>query len=96
MKKETFDELLTSIEQGGKILRGKTPPSHSFRIDEPDVPAIRRHLGLTQQSFAALLGNSLATLRNWEQGHRKPKGAARVPLCVAAKNPRAVLDAAHS
>lgn len=96
MKKETFDELLTSIEQGGKILRGKKPPSRSFRIDEPDVPAIRRHLGLTQHRFAELLGISLATLRNWEQGRRKPEGAARVLLCVAAKNPRAVLDAVHS
>jgi putative transcriptional regulator len=96
MKKKAFDELLTSIEQGGKILQGKKAPARSFRIDEPDVPAIRRHLGLTQQKFATLLGISLATLRNWEQGRRKPEGAARVLLCVAAKNPRVVLDAVHS
>ncbi len=96
MRKETFDELVTSIEQGGKILRGKKVPTRSFRVDDPDVPAIRRHLGLTQQRFAALLGISVATLRNWEQGRRKPEGAARVLLTVAAKNPRAVLDAVHS
>ena len=92
MKKETFDELLTSIEQGGTLLRGKKAPSRSFRIDSPNVSAIRRHLGLTQQKFAELLGISPATLRNWEQGRRKPEGAARVLLCVAAKYPRAVLD----
>jgi putative transcriptional regulator len=92
MKKETFDELLTSIEQAGTILRGKKLPSRSFRIDRPNVQKIRRNLGLTQEQFAALLGISPATLRNWEQGRRKPEGAARVLLCVAAKYPRAVLD----
>ncbi len=95
MKKEAFDELLASIEQGGRILRGKKVPVRAFNVDEPDVPAIRRHLGLTQQRFATLLGISLATLRNWEQGRRKPDGPARVLLCVAAKNPKAVLDAIH-
>ena len=92
MKKKIFDELLTSIEEGGAILRGKKVPSRSIRIDSPDVLKIRRHLRLTQQQFAELLGISPATLRNWEQGRRKPEGAARVLLCVAAKYPRAVLD----
>jgi putative transcriptional regulator len=92
MKKKIFDELLTSIEQGGTILRGKKAPSRTFRVDNPDVSAIRRHLGLTQQKFAELLGISPATLRNWEQGRRRPEGAARVLLCVAAKYPRSVLD----
>jgi putative transcriptional regulator len=92
MKKEIFDELLTSIEQGGTILRGKQTPSRTFRVHNPDVSAIRRHLGLTQQKFAELLGISPATLRNWEQGRRRPEGAARVLLCVAAKYPRSVLD----
>jgi len=92
MKRETFDELVTSIEQGGAIVRGKKAPSRTFRIQSPNVSAIRRHLGLTQEKFAELLGISPATLRNWEQGRRKPEGAARVLLCVAAKHPRAVLD----
>ena len=92
MTKDVFDELLMSIEQGGRILRGKKAPSRSFRVDKPNVSAIRRHLGLTQQKFAELLGISPATLRNWEQGRRKPEGAARVLLCVAAKYPHAVLD----
>jgi putative transcriptional regulator len=92
MKKDVFDELLVSIEQGGRILRGKKAPSRSFRVDKPNVLAIRRHLGLTQQKFAELLGISPATLRNWEQGRRRPEGAARVLLCVAAKYPHAVLD----
>ena len=68
MKKETFDELLSSIEEGGSILRGNKAPRRAFRIDNPNVSAIRRHLGLSQQKFAELLGISPATLRNWEQG----------------------------
>lgn len=96
MKKETFDELMTSIEQGGSILKGKKMPSRKFKIEDPDVPEIRRHLGLTQQKFAMLLGISLATLRNWEQGRRKPDGPARILLCIVAKHPKTVLDAVHA
>jgi putative transcriptional regulator len=43
-------------------------------------------------SAEALLGISVATLRNWEQGRRSPEGPARVLLRVAAKHPEAVLD----
>ena len=92
MKKETFQQLLTSIQEGGDILRGKTKADRVFNLDEPDIPEIRKHLGLTQDKFALLLGVSAATLRNWEQGRRKPGGAARVLLCVAAKHPKAVLE----
>jgi putative transcriptional regulator len=92
MKKEVFEELLTSIGQGGAIVKRRKAPSREFRIDSPDVSAIRKHLGLTQQKFAELLGISPATVRNWEQGRRKPEGAARVLLCVAAKYPGAVLE----
>jgi putative transcriptional regulator len=96
MKNSTFDELLTSLKQGGSILRGKRASSRTFHLDDPDVTAIRRHLGLTQQKFAELLGISPATLRNWEQGRRKPAGAARILLCVAARYPEAVLDTVKS
>ena len=96
MKKETFDELMMSIEQGGAILKGQKTPSRRFTIEDPDVPEIRRHLGLTQEKFAMLLGISLATLRNWEQGRRKPGGPARILLSIVAKYPKTVLDAVHA
>ena len=57
------------------------------------VPAIRKQLGLSQQQFAALMGVSVATLRNWEQGRREPHGAARSLLLVASREPAAVLKA---
>jgi putative transcriptional regulator len=75
---------------------GKQAPSHALRIENPNVAEIRRHLGLTQQQFTELLGISPATLRNREQGRRKPEGAARVLLCVAAKYPKEVLDTVNA
>ena len=45
--------------------------------------------------FAAMLGISVKTLRNWEKGRRIPQGPARVLLQVAAKHPEAILDTVH-
>ena len=58
-----------------------------------DVRAIRRQLGLTQAQFAARYGFSLETIRNYEQGHRRPAGPARVLLKVIASEPDAVTRA---
>jgi putative transcriptional regulator len=95
MKKELFAELVESIQEGGKILRGAAKPKRSFKYDEPDARVIRERLGLSQHKFSVLLGISAATLRNWEQRRRKPHGAARVLLRIAAKNPKSVLEAVH-
>jgi len=58
------------------------------------IPATRQRLGLSQAQFSRLLGISVRTLHHWEQGTRRPTGAARVLLRVAAQNPDAVLAAA--
>lgn len=93
MKKELFAELLASVEEGGAILRGRRRPARAFRVDPPEIRALRERYGLTQERFATLMGiNSVATLRNWEQGRRRPEGSARILLSVVAKHPRAVLD----
>jgi putative transcriptional regulator len=63
-------------------------------INVPDVAATREKTGLSQSQFAQLLGVSLRTLQDWEQGRRAPSGAARTLLMIAAKNPRALLDVA--
>jgi putative transcriptional regulator len=57
------------------------------------VSAAREKLGLTQHEMAVLLGISPRTLQNWEQGQREPDQAAKILLRVAAKHPRAVLEA---
>lgn len=96
MNDELFDELLESIRQGGAILRGDSIPSRTFSLEEPDVAAIRAEYGLSQDKFASLLGISVRTLQNWEQGRRQPQGPAKVLLRVAARHPGAVLDAVSS
>lgn len=63
-------------------------------INLPDVAAIRMATGLSQTRFAELLGVSLRTLQDWEQGRRTPSGAARTLLLVAAKNPQVLLEVA--
>jgi putative transcriptional regulator len=95
MKQELFEELLESVREAKAIMRGEKPPSRVFVYDEPNVKTIRRRFKLSQPKFAGLLGISVGTLRNWEQGRRQPEGAARVLLLVAAKHPDAILDAVH-
>jgi putative transcriptional regulator len=92
MKDELFTELVDSIRESGAILRGRTPPSRAFVADGPNIKRIRANYKLSQGQFAAMLGISLGTLRNWEQGRRTPEGPARVLLQVAASHPDAVLD----
>lgn len=92
MKNELFYELQKSIKEGGKILNGKKSPSREFNFDNPDPKFIRAEMGLSQSKFAQLLGVSVSTLQNWEQGRRKPEGSAKVLLNVAANYPEAVLN----
>ena len=92
MKDDVFTELLESVRQGGEILRGEREPSRVFTAAEPDARKIREVYGLSQEKFASLIGISVGTLRNWEQGRRNPEGPAKVLLRVAAKHPEAVLD----
>jgi len=96
MKDELFDELVNSMREGADILRGKSEPARSFELEPLDIKAIREQFALSQSQFAALLGVSVKTLQNWEQGRRKPDGAAQVLLQVAAKHPETVWDVAHS
>ena len=63
-------------------------------INVPSVAAIRERTQLSQTKFASLLGVSVRTLQEWEQGRRAPSGAARTLLMVAAKNPQALLEVA--
>ncbi len=94
MKKELFDELLKSVKQGGAIMNRTLKPTRTFTFSESEVKKVRNQYGLSQDKFAILMGISTATLRNWEQGRRKPEGPARILLQVAEKHPDALLDLA--
>lgn len=57
-----------------------------------DVAALRNFIGLTQAEFAQAIEISVHTLRNWEQGRRKPEGPALALLRIAARHPRIILE----
>ena len=52
------------------------------------VTAARAGAGLSQAGFAKLLGVSVRTLQEWEQGRKRPSGAAKVLLKIAAEHPK--------
>jgi putative transcriptional regulator len=80
-------EILRGIRE---IKRGE----HGRVITVPPVAAVRESTGLSQSQFARLLGVSVRTLQEWEQGRRAPSGAARTLLLIATKNPRALREVA--
>jgi putative transcriptional regulator len=82
---------------GAEILRGLREikrGEYGRVINVPNVARTRGATGLSQAQFARLLGVSVRTLQDWEQGRRAPSGAARTLLMVAAKNPQALLEVA--
>jgi putative transcriptional regulator len=93
MNKIEFAKLVASVKQAGKIRRGEMKASRVFNLKPVDVKAIRNKLGLSQGDFATMIGVSVATLQNWEQGRRRPDGPAQALLKVAAAKPQAVVDA---
>ena len=84
-KRNIGREILAGLRQ---LKRGE----HGRVIAVPSVASIREGTGLSQPRFAELLGVSVRTLQEWEQGRRAPSGAARTLLLIAARNPRALVD----
>ena len=78
-------EILSGLRE---IKRGE----HGRIITVPDIAKTRAKVGLSQTQFAQLMGVSVRTLQDWEQGRRRPSGAARTLLIIADKNPQAILD----
>lgn len=93
MNDQDFADLVESIEQAGKIKRGEMKPSRRFEFSPLDIKEIRRQLNKSQSEFALMIGVSIATLQNWEQGRRKPEGPARALLQVASVHPEVVSQA---
>lgn len=96
MRQKDFDRLVASVKQAGAIRRGRLKPGRVTEFRPEDVRAIRGKLEKSQEEFALMIGVSVATLQNWEQGRRQPEGPARALLRVAAKNPQAVAEALAS
>ncbi len=83
-------ELLTSVREMKAGIRG--------RIHRPEISEVahaRLVSGLSQTAFAALLGISVRTLQDWEQGRREPSGAARTLFRVAERHPEVLQELAE-
>jgi len=93
MKENDFNNLVKSIKQAGRIKKGQLKPSRSFKFSPFDIKSIRKKLHKSQTEFALMIGVSVSTLQNWEQGRRKPEGPARALLKVASENPEVVSKA---
>ena len=96
MKNNDFKELLNSIDQARKIHKGKLKPGRIFKFNPVAVKNIRKKLHVSQSKFAHMIGVSIDTLQNWEQGRRNPEGPALALLKVAETDPETVMKALHS
>jgi putative transcriptional regulator len=82
-------ELLESVRQ---VKTGQA--GHVHRVPMSSVTEARTKSGFSQSQFATLMGVSKRTLQEWEQGRRKPSGAAQTLLAIAAKRPEILREAA--
>ena len=81
-KRNLGAELLESVRE---MKTGRATKLHTVAI--PPVVSARMKSGLPQSSFAKLLGVSVRTLQDWEQGRREPSGAAKTLIAIAERSP---------
>ncbi len=95
MGKKAFEAIAAGLREALAYTEGDQTKGRVTRVRVPDVDvgSMRGKLGLSQGDFAAAFGVSVATVRNWEQGRRRPEGPARVLLAIIEKAPEAVLGA---
>ncbi len=82
-KRDLAAELLQSVREmkAGKVAVVTSP-----------VIEARKKTGLSQSQFAALIGVSVRTLQNWEQGRKQPSGAAKTLIKVAERHPEVLQE----
>ena len=91
-KRNLFEEIKSSLEE----YRDHPEKMKRYEISPVDVKAVRAKLGMSQSQFALCLVIPIKTLQKWEQGERRPDGAANALLRVMDKEPEAVIRALHA
>lgn len=92
---ELGEQLLEGMQNALAYAKGKPVPGTRttvVQVPAMDVRAIRERLGMTQASFAEAFGFSLSSIRNWEQGIRRPEKAARLLLALIDRHPETVRE----
>lgn len=86
-KRNLGAELLQSIQQMKSGQKGSTQ-----QVQLSQVVEARQKVGFSQRQFAELMGVSLRTLQEWEQGRRNPSRAASSLLRIAIERPDVLRD----
>lgn len=86
-KRDLGAELLKSVRQ---MKAGRAGKIHKVAVSP--VVSARMKSGLSQSAFAKLLGVSVRTLQDWEQGRRQPSGAAKTLIAIADRRPKVLLE----
>ena len=92
MSKE-FESIKKGLEQAIDHAKGKPVKAIIHEFGPLDVKEIRAQVDMSQSEFASALGISVATLRHWERGDRKPHGPALALLNAVKRKPKAVISA---
>jgi putative transcriptional regulator len=85
-------EILAGIEEIQQFKKGQIK-LHTTELSAPSLPdVIRSKLKMSQANFAAMIGVSIRTIQDWEQGRREPQGAAVGLLRIADQHPEVFAD----
>ena len=93
MNRELFEDLSKRIKEAGKIRRGRAKASRTFKYNAVNIHKHRKSVKVSQSQFARMIGVSVDTVQNWEQGRRTPRGPAMALLRVFEENPKVVVNA---
>ena len=90
---KAFESIKQGLTEAIAHAKGESVAVKTYQPKAVDVKLLRKNVKMTQEQFAARFGFSVATVRHWERGDRRPHGPALVLLDVIEKNPSAVLSA---
>ncbi len=93
MMTKAFTKIVAGLNDATAYLDGDTSRGSVRLIDVVDVKRVRERTGLSQPKFSEAYGIPIGTLRNWEQGIRKPDEPARALLTIIYNNPQGALEA---
>lgn len=95
MSGTAFNKIMAGLEDALTHAEGNEAAAHVRTIEAVAVKAIREKTGLSQPRFAALFNIPVGTLRNWEQGRRRPEGPAVALLRIIDREPETAVRALH-